>query len=70
MRGVRNLFLRGLQRLFDVGLDVFHIFEANGQPDVIGGHAGFFLLGGRQLLMRRRGRMNHQALGVADVGEM
>jgi len=50
--------------------DVFHIFQTNRKTDVVRRHAGFFLLGRGQLLVRGRGWMDHQALGVADVGEV
>src|ERR1035437_3176798 len=67
--GAQNseLSLRCSEGLLNVSLNVGHIFEADGQPDVIRGHTGFFLFGSRQLLVRRGSRMNHQTLGVADV---
>ena len=40
------------QCLVNVSLDVFNVLQSDGEPDVIGRNAGFFLFRGRQLLMR------------------
>jgi hypothetical protein len=59
-----------LQGLFEVGLDVLDVFDADGDPDQVRTHSGGRLLVGGQLLMRGRGRMDHESLGVAHVGQV
>ena len=63
-------FLRCLQRLVEVGDDVAHVFNAHRQTDELGRHAGLRLFLGRELRMRRRGRVNDQRLRVADVRQV
>ena len=46
------------------------ILQANRETDIVGGDTGRGLFGRGQLLMGGGGRVDHQALGVADVGEM
>lgn len=59
-----------LERLTNVRLDILNILQANGQPDIVLGHPHRFLFRTRQLLMRRGRGMDHQALGVPDIGEV
>ena len=42
----------GAQCLVNVGLDVFNVLQSDGEPDVIGCDASFFLFRRCQLLMR------------------
>jgi hypothetical protein len=57
-----------LQRLLDIPEDVVDMFESHGQADEIRRHPCGRLLGRRQLLMRRRGRMDGQCLCVPHIG--
>ena len=66
----RRSLLRRLQRLVQVGDDVAHVLDADRQADELRRHAGLRLLLGRQLRVRRRGRVDDQRLGVADVGQV
>ena len=65
-----RLPLGSLERLVEVRLDVLDVLDADRQPDVLRRHAGLRLLFRRQLRMRRRRRMNHERLGVADIGQV
>ena len=58
-----------LDRLVEVGEDVANVFNADGKPHQLRRHARGRLLLSRELLMRGGGRMDHQRLGVADVGQ-
>ena len=57
------------QRLVQIGDDVVHVLDADGQPNQVRAHAGrpLFLVG--QLLVGRARRMNDQRFGVTDVGQ-
>ena len=46
------------------------MFQAHGHPDKFGRHARGALGCRAELLMRRRSRMEHQGLGIADVGQV
>ena len=43
--------LRSLQSLVNIRLDIFHVFEADGKPDIIRRNAGFTLFLRRELLV-------------------
>ena len=58
------------QRLVDVPEDVLDILDAHRQPDHVGPHAGARQFRLVQLAVRGGGRMDHQRLGVADVGQV
>lgn len=62
--------LAGPQRLVEVLEDVVDVLQAHRQPHQLRRHAGLRLLLGGKLLVRRAGRMDHQRLGVADVGQV
>src|SRR3546814_3606465 len=66
----RSVLLRGPQRLAQVGGDVVGILEAYREADHVLADAGRLKLLRGHLLVRGAGRMDHQRLGVADVGEM
>ena len=46
------------------------MFDADGEPHVAGRDAGGELVFGRQLLMRRRSRMNGKRACIADIRDM
>lgn len=56
--------------LVEISLDVIDEFNADGEADKVLGHAAGRLLLVRQLLVRRRGRVNDERLRVADVGQV
>src|SRR5690349_13134695 len=58
------------QSLLQVGDDVLHRFDAYRQADHVGAGAGCDPLLVAELAMGRRGGVDDQALGVADVGEV
>ena len=58
------------QRLIQIPDQIFHIFQANREPDQLGRDAGGGLLGRAELLVRGRRRMDHQAARVAHVCQM
>src|SRR5690606_17084688 len=58
----------GPQRLVEVPQDVVDVLDADAQAHEVGAHAGRGLLVGGKLAVRGRGRVDGQALGVADVG--
>src|SRR5690349_15368987 len=58
------------QGLVEVGLNVFEIFDADGERDVVVRGPGSLLFLRAELLMRRRGGMNDEAFRVANVGQM
>ena len=58
------------QRLVEVGDDVVDVLRADRDANIIGRHAGGKLLRLAQLLVRRAGRMDHERLAVADIGQM
>src|SRR3546814_18580472 len=49
---------------------VVGVFDADGEADDVGAGAGGFLLFLRELTMGRRGRVDDEASGVADIGEV
>ena len=55
--------------LIQIGEDVADILDANRQPHHLGRDARGSLLLRAQLLVRGRGRMDDERLGVADVGQ-
>src|SRR5579863_5566856 len=56
-----------LQSLIEVGNDVANIFNTHRKPHHPRSYSGRRLLFNRKLLMRCRGRVNHQRLGIADI---
>src|SRR6185312_7853443 len=62
--------LRDAQRLRKIIDDVACRLDADRQPHQLFADAGGLELFGIHLLMRGRGRVDHQCLGVADIGEM
>ena len=58
------------QRLIDVHDDIAHVLDPDGETDIILRHTGRLLLCPRELLVRGGGRMDDEALGVADVGQV
>ena len=62
--------LAGGQRLIQIPQNVVEVFEADREADHVGLDTGGALLRGAQLLVRGRGWMDHQAAGVADVGQV
>ena len=56
------------QRLIEVGDDVFHVFDADGEADEVGGDAGFtqLLVGELAVCMARR--VEHACARVGHVG--
>src|SRR6266516_5238427 len=61
---------RFAQSLVDVPEDIIERLEPDRQAHHFGQDPGGALLVLVELAMRRRGRVNHQRLGVPDVGEM
>src|SRR5689334_22212880 len=62
--------LRDAQRLREIVDDVARGLDADREPHQFLADAGGLELFGVHLLMRGRGRVDHQRLGVADIGEM
>src|SRR5678815_258562 len=62
--------LRLLQCLIEIPEYIVQRLEADGETDHLRRDAGRALLVLAQLAMRRRRRMDHERLRVADVGEM
>src|SRR5882757_7544768 len=62
--------LRDAQRLREIVDDVACRLDADRQPHQLLADAGGLELLGVHLLMRGRGGMDHQRLGIADIGEM
>jgi len=58
------------ERLVEVGDDVADALHADRQAHDIGAGAGGVLLRLGELAVRRRGRVDDQRAGVADIGEM
>ena len=67
---IRCFLLRRLKSLVDIGNDVAHVFDPNREADEVRRDAGGDLFLGRELLVGGGTRMDHQALGVADVRQM
>src|SRR3546814_14887590 len=66
----RSVLLRGPQRLAQVGGDVVGILEAYREADHVLADAGRLKLLPGHLLVRGAGRLDHQRLRVAHVGEI
>src|ERR1035438_5616171 len=62
--------LRNTERLAEIVDDVGGGFDTDRQPHQLHADAGGLELRGIHLLMGGRGGMNHQRLGVADIGQM
>ena len=62
-----SLPLYFFQRLFDVGQDVFHIFDAHRKADEIGCDASLAKLLIRQLSVRMAGRMQHAGACISHM---
>src|SRR4029078_9876214 len=58
---------RGSKRLVKIGLQVAHVLEPDGKPDGVVENAELGASLWRQPLMRRRGRVRNEALGVAEI---
>src|SRR6266404_5690781 len=58
------------KRLVDVPENVVDVLDADGQPDHVGPDPCLDLFFVRQLTMSSGSGMDHQRLGVADVGKM
>ena len=61
---------RLLESLRKVGDDVVYVLDADGDADHVLAHARCLLLRLRELLVGGGRRVDHQSLGVADVGEL
>src|SRR5277367_2874688 len=70
--GVRIAGVRvnGGESELEVGQDVVNALDTHGQSDQARSHAGGQLLGGAELGMSRRRRVNHQRPHVTDVGDV
>src|SRR5215469_196774 len=62
--------LRAAQRLGEIVDDVGGRLDTDRQPHELLADAGGLELLGIHLLVRGRGRMDHQCLGIADIGKM
>src|SRR4030095_17066584 len=64
------VFLRGRQSLIEIPQEIVKALQADGNADHIRADAGrdLFLIG--QLLMCGAARVNHQAFGISDIGQM
>jgi hypothetical protein len=59
------------QRLIQIPQNIVDLFQSHRKPDQIVADAARFASSSvDQLLMRGRGRMNHQALGIADIRQV
>ena len=58
------------QGLFEIGLDVINVLNANGDSNHGGGDACGSLLVFAQLLVGRRGWMDDEGFGIPNVGQM
>ena len=56
--------------LIEVGDDVIHVLDADGEADEVLRQVGILELLGGKLRVRGRGRMDNQGLCVADIGQM
>src|SRR5262249_20184643 len=63
-------FAGRLQRLLEIGDDVVDMLDADGEAHVVFGHARPQLLCGGQLRVSRCRRMNGEAAGIADIGDV
>src|SRR5262249_49649353 len=64
------VFLRGRQGLIEIPQEIIEALQPNGNADHIRAEASRDLLLIGQLLMRCAARVNHQAFGVAHIGQM
>src|SRR5471030_3038354 len=64
------LLLRSRDGLIEIPNDVVHILNSNRDSDEVLAHAGGQLLRIVQLLVGGGGRVNDQALGVTEVGQV
>src|ERR1700730_13883579 len=60
----------GPQSLIQIPLDIVNLLQSGGRPDQVVANAGRQFFFGRQLLMRGGRRMDHQALGIPDIGQV
>ncbi len=67
-RGLEGL--GGLEAAFQVCQDVVDMFDADGETDIARRNARLELVFRRQLRVRRRGRVDREASGVADIGDV
>src|ERR1700676_4602721 len=61
--------LRRGQRLIEIGDDVVDVLDPDAEPDHFRPDAGFFLLLGRHLPVRRRGRVAGERFGVPHIDQ-
>ena len=64
------VFLRCRQSLIEIPQEIVEALQSDGNADHIRADAGHDLLLIGQLLVRCAARVNHQAFGVSDIGEM
>ena len=64
------VFLRCRQSLIEIPQEIVEALQSDGNADHIRADAGHNLLLIGQLLVRCAARVNHQAFGVSDIGEM
>ena len=69
-RHPETLPVGGCKRLVEIADQIVGGFETDRQTYDVGSGAGCLALLVGQLTMRRRGRMQNQAPGVADIGQM
>src|SRR5215470_11941282 len=60
----------GRETALDVGDNVVDVLNTDGQANVAVRHPGRALFLGRKLRMRRARRMDREAAGVADIGDV
>ena len=58
------------QRLVEICDDIVNVLGASGYADIVACYAGSNLFFGIELLMCRAGRVYHQCLAVANIGQM
>ena len=59
-----------VERLLQIPLDVFEVFETNAQADEIGADASRDLLFFAELAVRSGGRVNGETARITDIGEV
>src|SRR5579859_6126817 len=69
-RGLRDRLLRCPQRLSEILDDVLGLLAADREPDHVLADARHLELLRAHLLMRGAGGVDHQRLGVTDIGEV
>ena len=50
--------------------NILNVLNTHAQTDEVRGDTGSLLLGLGELLMGGGGRVNHQAFGIADIGQV